>query len=400
MMWECLFLLLVSSSPISTISHRSDGSRRKLARIQSIPEYIFEKGCKIPEDATNSTVFGAMIMSKEISKTLNFVKHSTLRGKDNDSTLSGLSSGQEAAMTRLTHARSMQKKLPFQVAEWPGIFTMRCPQNMHKKNHKTERGVAMAHYQIWHEFAFFDYRVTDAAAKKETSHDLYTQLNSTKVAMPQWADTALQEAATQGRKGWITADGNYAAFYDRETDELMRFKHGVTFRDSDILNIFEDDADIATSRDVGETLFDEYRHFFLTEEVDLLYLGWCEGRLAWPVPLCLHSYAMSRRGARKAVASFEICGLAVDEQLVRMCKNDVLKYDRVRPWSYTPTNKRYPQPKDPTKGMFHQRRMGSFNGHTGFSLSNHESYARKFYSKRRNDGEADNLALEMHGESA
>ena len=109
------------------------------------------------------------------------------------------------------------------------------------------------------------------------------------------------------------------------------------------------------------------------------------------MPLCLHSYAMTRRGARKAVASFEICGLAVDEQLVRMCKNDVLKYDRVRPYSYTPTNKNYPQPKDNTKGIFHQKRMGSFNGHTGYRLDNFETYARR---------DKDKLTIELHGESA
>ena len=293
-------------------------------------------------------------------------------------------------MTRLAHARSMQEMLPFPVAEWPGIFTMRCPQNRHKK-HKTERGVAMAHYQIWHEFAFFDYRVMEASIKKDTSHDLYTLLNSTTEVMPHWTDNALREAADRGEKGWITTDGNYAAFYHSRTNELMKFKHGVMYRDTDILNVFEDDADIATSREVGETLFDEYRHFFFSEGIDLLYLGWCEGRLAWPVPLCLHSYAMTRRGARKAVASFEICGLAVDEQLVRMCKSDVLKYDRVRPYSYTPSNKNYPQPKDNTKGIFHQKRMGSFNGHTGYRLDNFESYARR---------DKDKLAIELHGESA
>lgn len=401
MMWKLVLLVMIlGSSLLATISAHYEDRRRKLAGAEGAPEYLFQKGAKIPGDATNSTVYGAMIMSKEISKVLNFVKHSNVRGNDNDSTLTGIGSAREAAMTRLAHARSMQESLPFQVAEWPGIFTMSCPQNRHKKNHKTERGVAMAHYQIWHEFAFFDYRVMEGATKKDTTHDLYQLLNSTTEALPHWTDSALREAADKGKKGWITPDGNYAAFYNSVTKELMKFKHGAMYRDTDIINVFEDDADIATAHEVGEALYDEYRHFFFSEGIDLLYLGWCEGRLAWPVPLCLHSYAFTRKGARKAVTNFEICGLAVDEQLVRMCKNDVLKFERARPFSFTPTNKNYPQPKDNTKGIFHQKRMGSFNGHTGFRLDDHESYARKFYSKRSKDGDLDKLAIETHGENA
>ena len=62
-------------------------------------------------------------------------------------------------------------------------------------------------------------------------------------------------------------------------------------------------------------------------------------------------------------------------------------FDRARTFSYRPSNKNYPQPKDNTKGIFHQKRMGSFNGHTSYKLDNFESYTRKYFKKWYKDGD-------------
>ena len=93
-------------------------------------------------------------------------------------------------------------------------------------------------------------------------------------------------------------------------------------------------------------------------------LGWCSGRLARPVPLCLHAYAITRRGARKLVKYFEPCGMAIDWQVVIMGKNKWITYRTANPWSYQNNlNSKYPRSHDFTQGIFHQVRIGSFNGH-------------------------------------
>ena len=62
--------------------------------------------------------------------------------------------------------------------------------------------------------------------------------------------------------------------------------------------VLEDDADVAIHyKDLNQTLAEELGSI----GVDLLFLGWCEGRLARPVPLCTHAYAVTRKGARKLI---------------------------------------------------------------------------------------------------
>ena len=80
------------------------------------------------------------------------------------------------------------------------------------------------------------------------------------------------------------------------TENGTLYKNGVPFLDDDILIVFEDDADIAI-KDLENTLREELGMM----TTDILYLGWCSGRLARPVPLCMHAYAVTRRGARKMV---------------------------------------------------------------------------------------------------
>jgi hypothetical protein len=82
------------------------------------------------------------------------------------------------------------------------------------------------------------------------------------------------------------------------------------------------------------------------------------------VPLCAHAYALTRRGARKAIQHFEPCGLALDEQFVIMGKNKWLTFRTAHPWNWENNmNANYPKAHDKTHGIFHQKRMGSFNGH-------------------------------------
>lgn len=270
----------------------------------------------------NRTVIGAIIMSDTGDSNLEM----TTTWKDGDAT-SRVASAAEMAAIRARHAREMYNSLPFPTIEWPSVFTKACPQ--FRQGHRTERGLAFAHYQIWLDYIFFDDDVLQALQRKEVK-GMYTSTA--------WTSTGAVYAAAQN--GTL-------------------YKNGVPFLDDDILVVFEDDADIAVV-DHNTSLVEE----LTAMTTDILYLGWCDGRAARPVPLCAHAYAITRRGVRKAVQHFEPCGLALDEQLVIMGKNKWLTYRTVHAWSYkNKFNSNYPKPHDQTFGMFHQKRMGSFNGH-------------------------------------
>jgi hypothetical protein len=269
----------------------------------------------------NITVYGALISSTGISTNLEL----TNTRKDVDHTSSSTSStssrisASEMAELRANHSRNIQKQLPFPVVEWPSIFTRPCPSSKH--THKTERGVALAHYQIWLDFIYFDYKDIDTKSSMNSR-------SKEKVSFS-------------------------------KDDKGNLYKNGIPFKDDDIIVIFEDDADIAI-KNANETIIEELQQM----STDILYLGWCNGRAARPVPLCAHAYALTRKGARQAVKHYEPCGLAVDEQFVIMGKNKWLTFRTVNPWSYKNNlNENYPRAYDQTHGIFHQLRIGSFNGH-------------------------------------
>ena len=54
------------------------------------------------------------------------------------------------ANKRLEHAKAMTDQLPFPVDTWWSVYTQNCPQRKTKGN---DRGVMMAHYQIWQAWA-------------------------------------------------------------------------------------------------------------------------------------------------------------------------------------------------------------------------------------------------------
>jgi hypothetical protein len=266
------------------------------------------------------TVIGAVILSEAGNKNLAFQR----TWKDGGA---GDGNATDMAAVRAQHARNMYSQLPFPTVEWPPVFTKPCPQHIY--GHKTERGLALAHYQIWLEFIYFDNDVIQDVRKKKVK-DKYEST---------W---------------WTSHSGSYIGYANGTMT-----KNGIPFREDDIIVIFEDDADIAVI-DINQTMKEELS----TMTTDILYLGWCDGRAARPVPLCAHAYALTRRGARKAVEHFEPCGLALDEQLVVFGKNKWLSFRTAHSWSYRDRfTKEYPKAHDNTFGIFHQKRMGSFNGH-------------------------------------
>jgi len=179
--------------------------------------------------------------------------------------------------------------------------------------HSSERGLALAHYNIWLDFIYFDLAIIS---------------------------------------GNSTVDYNKVGDNEFENRNGMLYKNGKQFLDNDIIIILEDDADIAVA-DINKVLLDEFQDM----NTDILYLGWCEGRNARPVPLCLHAYALTRSGTRKLVNYYEPCGKAIDEQFVIMAKNKWISYRKVNPSNYRLSR------NEKTFGIFHQKNLGSLNGH-------------------------------------
>jgi hypothetical protein len=231
---------------------------------------------------------------------------------------------------RLENIRNLSAELPFELVHWPAVMTRPCPQNRH--GHKTERGVALAHFQIWSDFVFFDHDVLDNLKK------------------------GIDGGGAYNSSSYSSTSGFFSA-----TSSGALFKNGVPYLENDVLVVFEDDAE-SVVKDTSGTLIEELSSM----TTDLLYLGWCEGRLARPVPLCTQAYALTRSGARKMVQLYEPCGMALDEQMVKFCKNNWITYRTINDYSHKKNFKpNYPRYGDKTFGMFHQKKheIPSINGH-------------------------------------
>lgn len=298
-----IFLYVHAFFYYSSPQFHSSQSRKLIDHKEFIPNLIEGNVSLVP----NATVYGAIIMSAAT-----------------DSHAVG-SKELSIAEQRELNAREMHRQLPFPVMEWPAVFTRACPR--FRNGHKTERGLALAHYQIWSDFVFFDHDILSQASKHKDGSFKSTSFTST------------------------------SSLFSYENGTFYR--NGIPFLESDILVLFEDDADIAVV-DIQEVMRDELSSM----STDLLYLGWCNGRLARPVPLCAHAYAVTRAGCRKLMNYFEPCGMALDEQFVIMGKNNWITYRVAHPWSYKDRyNSHYPHAHDGTHGIFHQKKLGSLNGH-------------------------------------
>ena len=232
---------------------------------------------------------------------------------------------QEKISARVQHSLHLQAQLPFDLTRWSAVTAAPCPH--YPGSQSTERGLVWAHYRIWRDFAAFDEDLLARAAAAATT------------------ESALS-----------SSDGVYAVYGNG-----TRVKHGQVVRDEDVLAVFEDDATSAVA-DTRAALAAELRAL----HEDVLFLGWCEGRMARPVPLCAHAYAITRRAARKLVHYLEPCGRAVDEQFVILAKNGWLSYRRAHPASYSTHMLRadFNPYGDKTVGIFRQCKSecGSTNG--------------------------------------
>jgi hypothetical protein len=277
-------------------------------------------------------------------------------------------------------------ELPFPVAEWPPLRTNACPHDQRVKHGSSERGLMLAHYQILLDFAFFDWDVqekhdapggmADGSIYKGTS---YSAESHTFVAVgpnpPQPTTSTGAAGAGAGAGAGLASDAERAAAEAEnggapqsaaEAAEDARYfamgpglyRDGIPFRDDDVLVIFEDDAEIAV-KDAANTLIEELNDM---KDIDLLYLGWCEGRTARPIPLCAHAYALTRHGARQLIKHFEPCGPAYDWLLVNLIRNKWLRHRTAHTFSYQ-NNYKPGFHNGATRGIFQQgdKNTASFN---------------------------------------
>jgi hypothetical protein len=229
---------------------------------------------------------------------------------------------------RVQNVHRIMEAMPFPITEWSAVFTGPCP--IHQDGHTSERGLIWAHYRIIREFVHFDPEVLAQIPHYKQgplTHTLYSE------------------------------QGPYVAYQNGSL-----YKDDVPFLEDDIITIFEDDAESAIN-DLNTTILEEFRQM----TTDILFLGWCEGRSARPVPLCAHAYALTRRGARKVVKFLEPCGMALDEQFVIMARNNFVSWRRAAGHSYSHAalNDKYKNlGGEKTYGIFHQnKQLGSINGH-------------------------------------
>jgi len=260
-------------------------------------------------------------------------------------------------------------QLPFPVAEWPPLRVSACPYDDRAKHGSSERGLMWAHYQIILDFAYFDWDVEEkyiGGGGMEPGSiyygTTYSAVSSKMVAVGPNPPKRLSSQQQQNLRKRNLAEEKKEKKTPTEEDWYYYemgpglYKDGIPFRDDDLLVILEDDAEIAI-KDISNTLIEEFNDM---KDIDLLYLGWCEGRTARPIPLCTHAYAITRKGAKSLIKHFEPCGLAYDWQLVTYIRNKWLTYRSAHHYSFG-NNYKQGYKNSNTRGIFQQSHGTSFN---------------------------------------
>ena len=277
----------------------------------------------------NRTVFGTLLPSGYIhgDKHLSHLRRLNHSMRDHDQQL--INAQLHSSSSDLKRITS---ELPFPVVQWPQVATKSCPSHRYGQMGATGQkylgAIALAHYQIWLDFIFFDHDVIQAIKKNEVKKDeLY--------ASTYWSSTS----------GVFLASMNGSLY-----------KNGAPFYEDDIMIIFEDSVKIAVSN-VNETMKTELSSM----TTDLLYLGWRDDRNSSNTPPSPYAYAITRRGARIAVKYFDPCKPALDEQFAIMLRHKWLTYRTASPSNYNSTfhanfNASADQFQNHSHGIFRQRK--------------------------------------------
>jgi len=109
-----------------------------------------------------------------------------------------------------------------------------------------------------------------------------------------------------------------------------KYKDGLLLSGNDVLMVIEDDATIH----VNETLFASLLAKELQFKTDIHLLGYCTSRMYGPV--CTHSYAVTRNGAKKLIQYFDMCGEDIDVQISQLASERIISKSAVAMGSWRP----------------------------------------------------------------
>lgn len=106
----------------------------------------------------NTTVWAAMILTDPMT--------AGVLGRDFYRVPQGVNgTAVDNAYRRIEHAKATVKTFPFPVDMWWSVYAPECPGRKTKGN---DRGVAMAHYQVWADWDFQGRKGADKATAKDT----------------------------------------------------------------------------------------------------------------------------------------------------------------------------------------------------------------------------------------
>ena len=263
---------------------------------------------------------------------------------------------------RTKHAREFMSSLPLAYEEWPSVIAGRCPNSQHV--HKaSERGLAMAHHQVWQEW----YR------RQNTYYSSLTNTNS---------DGGTNEGTA------LSKEDKHCALSPEQDPRMLKDGKQDRTQSRDLLVVFEDDAAANIPLEsLGPALMRELDNI-ATTKVDLTFLGWCYGG-GRSMPMCAHAYVVTRNMVRVLLEHYDSCGPSVDAQWHELGRKRVLKWAKAHHESFNgtdtnvslidavngngdgnanlrqrvgdigakETNSEY------FRGMFKQANLGSFNDH-------------------------------------
>ncbi len=156
-MLALLGLLLLGHGREPREREREGGKRRGGRGKERGSADVFKKG----QEFAGRTVYSAIINTDP--------KMAMVLGRDFHKVPQGVKGSPVSnAYQRLEQSRRMTSELPFQVETWWSVFTSSCPHTTTKGN---DRGVMLAHYQIWNAFAYRERRAKRSVMTSDENDD-------------------------------------------------------------------------------------------------------------------------------------------------------------------------------------------------------------------------------------
>ena len=269
---------------------------------------------------------------------------------------------------------SFFKNFPLAYEEWPSVLAGSCPVSFMSQgafSHKaSERGVAMAHFQIWQDW-YYRNEEAELATMTEAELKLHDTGTGRKFNNDPRCKTPLPPAYKD-----ITIS------FSSSSNTNSVYKNAKKQHSNDLLVVFEDDvvSDIPMDS-LGPAMIRELDNM-QANKIDLLFLGWCYGKGLRAMPMCAHAYVITRHMARILMENWEPCGTSLDSQWHALDRRRIIRWAKVHPESYNGTaevnlqdvvdgkakdinNVINSNNEDYFRGMFKQGNgMGSFNAHS------------------------------------